>query len=258
MPAPWIGDEAARRGLPWGRVPPWEGLRARVRLMPGLCRPGPAGCLVCRGPAGPGYALCYQCAQHETLAHGLLADAVVPISYAVRGSAFARDLWRYKSWQDTDVAVRAALLALLLVFLNGHGDCVWHAARMPSPDRLVVVPSGSGRLGPHPLRGMVTPYLRLPPIPLTLRPGEQGRDLNTGRFAVGAPVAGANVLLLDDTWVSGGSVQSAAAALKLAGAARVAAVLLGRHVNPASPGAAALTAAGGRYDPAECAICGNL
>jgi orotate phosphoribosyltransferase len=43
------------------------------------------------------------------------------------------------------------------------------------------------------------------------------------------------VLLVDDTWVSGGSGQSAAAALKTAGARRVALVVLGRHVDPADP-----------------------
>ena len=40
--------------------------------------------------------------------------------------------------------------------------------------------------------------------------------------------------------MSGGSAQSAAAALKLAGARRVAVVVLGRHVDPADPRSAAL------------------
>jgi hypothetical protein len=267
MSAPATGSAAAGPaavaaapldGLSWGPLPSWERLRARVGLMPGLYRPGSAGCLVCRGPTTPGYTRCYQCAQHAALAGGLLADAVVPISCAVRGTAFARDLWRYKSWPDTDVAVRASLLALLLVFLRDHGGCVWRSAGMSSADRLVIVPSGCGRSGRHPLERMVTPYLRLPSARLLLRPGEQGRDLNRWRFTVSGPVAGANVLLLDDTWVSGGSVQSAAAALKLAGAKRVAAVLLGRHVNTADSRSARFAAALSRYDSAKCAICGNL
>jgi len=40
------------------------------------------------------------------------------------------------------------------------------------------------------------------------------------------PAAGASVLLLEDSWVSGASAQSAAAALKLAGARHVAIVVL--------------------------------
>jgi orotate phosphoribosyltransferase len=66
----------------------------------------------------------------------------------------------------------------------------------------------------------------------------------------------ASVLLLDDTWVSGASAQSAAAALKLAGARHVAVVVLGRHVNPADPASAALLDSlhPARYDPSICAV----
>ena len=46
-----------------------------------------------------------------------------------------------------------------------------------------------------------------------------------------SPPSGEHVLLIDDTWTTGGHVQSAAAALKAAGAGRVVAVVLGRHLN---------------------------
>jgi orotate phosphoribosyltransferase len=39
------------------------------------------------------------------------------------------------------------------------------------------------------------------------------------------------VLLIDDTWTTGGSVQAAACALKHAGARRVGVVVIGRHIN---------------------------
>jgi adenine/guanine phosphoribosyltransferase-like PRPP-binding protein len=66
----------------------------------------------------------------------------------------------------------------------------------------------------------------------------------------------ADVLLIDDTWVSGASAQSAAAALKLAGARRVAIVVLGRHLDPADPRAGQLVARlrPGPYDPSKCAV----
>jgi hypothetical protein len=126
---------------------------------------------------------------------------------------------------------------------------------MPPPGRLAVVPTGCGRPGPHPLLRLARPYLRLPLSPLAIRPGRQGRDLDVHRFRAGQVPAGAAVLLLDDTWVSGASAQSAAAALKLAGAAYVATVVLGRHVNPADPRAAPLMArlTPGPYDPSMCA-----
>lgn len=223
-----------------------------------------ACCDVCRGPVGPGYARCYQCGQHDLFGHGLLADAVVPVSYAVKGTAFARDLWRYKSRPgpgpgppDPSIRrARASILALLLIFLTDHGGCVWRHAGMPPPGRLAVVPTGYGRPGPHPLLSLASPYLRLPVCPLAMRPGRQGRDLDQGRFLAPRVPAGTSVLLLEDSWVSGASAQSAAAALKLAGARHVAVVALGRHVNPADPGAAPLLArlAPSGYDSLACAV----
>jgi len=218
--------------------------------------PPAAACTVCRGPARSGYARCYQCETHEMLGHGLLADAVVPISYAVKGTPFAEDLWRYKSSREAGAPAGRSLLALLLAFLDDHAGCVWRRAAMPGPDRLAVVPSGLGRPGSHPLLALASPHVSLPLWPLAIRPGHQGRDLDVHRFQASVGQRGCGVLLLDDTWVSGASAQSAAAALKLAGAGRVAIVVLGRHVNPADPRGARFAAglASGPYDPAACAV----
>jgi hypothetical protein len=217
---------------------------------------GPAVCVLCRGPVRPGFARCYQCARHDLAAQGLLADAVVPISYAVKGTAFAASLWSYKSWSTPSAAARTSLRALLLAFLHDHGACVWRRAGMPAPGRLAVVPTGCGRQGPHPLLTLAGPYLRLPVTRLVIRPGEQGRDPNVNRFSAERSRPGASVLLLEDTWVSGASAQSAAAALKLAGARHVAVVVLGRHIDPADQmgGPLALRLAPAPYDPAKCAV----
>ena len=222
----------------------------------GPCPARAAACTVCRGPARPGFARCYQCESHHLLGPGLLADAVVPVSYAVRGTAFADDLWRYKSGRAPGAPARRSVLALLLAFLDDHGACIWRRAAMPAPDRLAVVPSGCGRPGPHPLLGLASPYLPLPLWPLAIRPGSQGRDLDVRRFQAGRAESGSSVLLVDDTWVSGASAQSAAAALKLAGAGHVAIVVLGRHVNPADPRTARLAAelTPRPYDPSACAV----
>ncbi|MGH3203292.1 MAG: hypothetical protein ACRDP5_14735 [Streptosporangiaceae bacterium] len=289
-----------------GQTAGWDRLRLRLRsATPPLYPPAPrpagspaADCAVCRGPVRPGFARCYQCDRHALLGSALLADAVVPISYAIKGTPFADHLWRYKSTPRpssssaspapvlvpsssaspalvpvpssfaspgpvlapaaarTPVLARASVLALLLAFLADHGPCVWQRAGMPPPDLLAVVPTGAGRPGPHPLLRMVSPYLRLPACRLALRPGRQGRDLDLDRFEILTRPAGASVLLLDDTWVSGASAQSAAAALKLAGARHVAVVVLGRHVNPGAPASAALLAGltAARYDPSACAV----
>lgn len=233
---------------------PVQAPAARAGPEPGP--PRPRACVVCRGPVRPGCARCYQCGRHAHLAPGLLADVVVPISYAVKGTALSADLWRYKSWPVPIARARASLLALLLAFLHDHGGCVWQHGGMPAPGRLAVVPTGCGRPGPHPLLELAAPYLRLPSTRLVIRPGCQGRELNVHRFRADPTAAGASVLLLDDSWVSGASAQSAAAALKLAGARHVAIVVLGRHLDPADPAAGPLTArlTPGPYDPARCAV----
>jgi hypothetical protein len=233
----------------------WDRLRRRACVYPPE-PPGRAGiCAVCRGPAAPGYARCYQCGRHERLGPALLADAVVPISYAVKGTAFAGDLWRYKAGRDP-AGAQASLLALLLVFLHDHGACVWRQAGMAAPGLLAVVPTGCGRPGPHPLLELVAPYLRLRPAPLVIRPGRQGRDPDETRFYAERGQLNADILLLDDSWVSGASAQSAAAALKRAGARRVAVIVLGRHLDPADRLGAPLAArlVPGPGDPGRCAV----
>ena len=163
----------------------------------------------------------------------MLADVVAPAAYAPKGGPLATDLWRYKSGRPEAKQAGTALLALLLVFLHDHGPRIWQRAGLAAPTHACVVPSGRGRLGPHPLQALVSGYLALPWVTLQARAGcgPLARDLDPERFEAPRPVTGAAVLLLDDTWTSGGTMQSAAVALKRAGARSVAAVVLGRHVE---------------------------
>jgi hypothetical protein len=202
-----------------------------------------SACRTCRGPVRAGFARCYQCDLARREAGGLLADVVAPIGYAVKGGPLARDLWRYKSGRDGAAAAGERLRDMFAGFLRDHGQCVWRAAGMAGgPAAVAVVPSGQGRPGPHPLAGVVRSCVALPMAGLSVGPAgaARGRDVTIGWLRVSGQVAGPGVLLVDDTWVSGGSAQSAAAALKLAGAARVATVVLGRHMDPADPRSAGL------------------
>jgi hypothetical protein len=211
-------------------------------------------CRTCRGPAGAGFARCYQCELALSEARGLLADAVAPVGYAVRGGPLAGDLRRYKSDRAAAAEVEAAavrLRDLLAGFLADRGQSVWAAAGMTAgPTAAAVVPSGPGRRGAHPLAGLVRSCVALPLVRLAVVPAEiHARGVNPFWVRVGDPVAGGDILVVDDTWVSGGSAQSAAAALKLAGARRVAVVVLGRHVNPADPASARFLAEIGEKIP---------
>ena len=217
----------------------WQRLRARVSRQ-ALSAPRPAAgglCAFCRGPARPGQTRCYRCDLYRECLPGLLPDVVAPVAYAAKGGPHATNLWRYKSGGPGAAAARHALSALLLVFLRDHGPCVWRRAGMTGPTRVAVVPSCRGRAGTHPLQALAAPYLALPWVRLALARGDDpaARDPDPGRFAA-ERVTGASVLLLDDTWTSGASATSAAAALRLAGARSVAVIVLGRHLDAPAPG----------------------
>jgi len=215
---------------------PWDILRARARAatvaLPAVPGPGPGVCACCRGAARPGFARCFHCRLHAESAPGLLADVVAPVAFAPKGSRLATDLWVYKSDRSGAREAGRTLLALLLVYLREEGPRVWQRAGMPAPACACVVPSGRGRPGPHPLQALVRGCLTLPWVPLLARPGGDtwGRALDPGRFCAPRPLTGQAVLLLDDTWTSGGTAQSAAVALKRAGARSVAVVVVGRHM----------------------------
>ncbi|HVB41108.1 MAG TPA: phosphoribosyltransferase [Streptosporangiaceae bacterium] len=179
---------------------------------------------------------------------------VVPVAYAVKGSPHARHLWQYKSAGRTDAEPAASLLqALALVFLREHGACLRRMAGATAT-HLAVVPTARGRPGTHPLRSLVEPYLIRPWADLAARPGgEQCRDLDPARFSAG-PLPGARVLLLDDTWTTGASAQSAAMALRRAGARSVVVVVLGRHIGRAAGGLTAVGTAAMPFRADSCAV----
>jgi hypothetical protein len=181
---------------------------------------------------------------------------VVPVAYAIKGGPHAMRLWHYKSISGlrnrelggtpasgpgAEIAGMAVdrgrasqlLAALLLVFLRDHGRCGWWGAGLTwPPTHVAVVPSARGRTGPHPLRALISPHLSCRWTDLVAIPDyHHVRELDPDRF-VAAPVPGGRILLLDDTWTTGASAQSAAMALRRAGARSVATVVLGRHINP--------------------------
>ena len=240
MSAAANGREAEGREAEGQEAEGWDILRARAQAamagLPAVPEPGPGVCASCRGPARRGFARCFHCGLHAESAPGLLADVVAPVACAPKGSRLATDLWLYKSERTGSREAGAALLAMLLVFLHDKAPGVWRAGTAV-PTCACVVPSGRGRPGPHPLQALVHGCLALPWAALVARPGGDpwARALDPGRFRAPRSVHGAAVLLLDDTWTSGGTAQSAAVALKRAGARWVAVVVLGRHL-PAVPG----------------------
>jgi predicted amidophosphoribosyltransferase len=197
-------------------------------------RPGSGVCEVCF-TFTEGHATCFVCG-HQ---HGALA-AVAPISYSVAGGQLHHALAGYKRLGG-DVARRLQLevAAVLWRFLADHEACVARAATMTAStfDLVTTVPSSRReRDEQHPLRRIVGElarptrdrYERL----LTRSHAEvPERTFDPGKYDADRPLSGESVLLIDDTWTTGSCAQSAAAALRQAGAGPVAAVVIGRYVK---------------------------
>jgi predicted amidophosphoribosyltransferase len=195
-------------------------------------RAGPDVCATCFNFTA-GYTHCYACAHSQSV-----LDAVVPVSYSVGREQLHHALASYKRL-DGDVARRlgAILAAILWRFLAQHEACVAKAAGATRFELVTTVPSSDrGRDHHHPLRHIVgelvgptrSRYQRL------LRRTEievPARTFSQDKFEATCRLDGEPVLLIDDTWTTGTSAQSAAATLKAAGAGPVAAVVIGRHLN---------------------------
>lgn len=205
-------------------------LRNTVHL-PGLT------CARCRGTMlEPGQHICDRCASYPA---DTTADLLGSIIYGVDGLPSAEILRDYKDATPRD-DVRATMLLLLAVTLSQHLTC---AGGLVGADltRWATVPSLSQIGSPHPLRTMLTTILpaAFPEIRIAASQAAVGagyvdrRRLNPALYRVqGTVPAGQHVLVVDDTWVSGGHAQSVAMALKQAGAAHVSILTVGRWLNP--------------------------
>ena len=195
-------------------------------------RRGPDVCGTCFNFTA-GYSRCYACAHGEPV-----LDALVPISYSVAREQLHHALASYKRL-DGDVAGRlqAILAAILWRFLAEHEPCVARAANAERFELVTTIPSGDReRDDCHPLRRIVGELVgptRQRHHRILRRTGTEApaRTFSTARFEATSQLQCQSVLLIDDTWTTGSSAQSAAAALKVAGAGRIAAVVIGRHLN---------------------------
>jgi hypothetical protein len=143
-------------------------------------------------------------------------------------------------------------------FLQRWGpDADWPARRVDREWLWAAVPSvRSGRKGEHPFRVLASKVLNAGrEVRLRVAEGAGGRGFDPGLFECDSLPGGAAVLVVDDSWTSGGNVLSAAAALRRAGAASVNAMVLGRLLNPAAwePSRRFIDAGGLRrgFDPAR-------
>lgn len=202
---------------------------------------GPHVCFVCGTSVAGTYPMCYQCSQAAQLLPAC-ADAVAAIALSVKGRQYAHELWAYKNApsEETRAVLQLRLCALLWRWVQGHEACLARRAGVPGFDRVAVVPSTSGRTY-APLGQMVGQVVS----PLVDRYSElltyndeapADRSFDAQKFRPRMRLDGDSVLLIDDTWTTGGHAQSAAAVLRGAGAAAVGVLVLGRHFTTQQAG----------------------
>ena len=80
-------------------------------------------------------------------------------------------------------------------------------------------------------------------------------EFDPAKYLTSRRLEGEAVLLIDDTWTTGASAQSAAASLVSAGAGTVAAVVIGRHINREWGDNDARLRALPRFGWDTCALC---
>jgi hypothetical protein len=198
---------------------------------------GPGVCAVCRSGPRPGYAVCFSCQEvMRQVSHPVLT--VVPISLYAVNSQLWHVLRYYKDGSGRSAELLATQVAAIIArFTARHLRCVAAAA---GGDPAVVTSVPSTRLPPrpgrHPLETAIMRAARLAPRyqPLLVRgPGHADHNqADDDAFTVPRRLGGERVLLLDDTFTTGARLQSAASALRLHGASAVAAVVVGRVINP--------------------------
>jgi len=195
-------------------------------------RHGPGVCRTCFNLTD-GYDRCYACSETNRA-----LDAMLPISYSVANEQLHHVLATYKrSHGLTAHRFQSELAAVIWRHLSHHEACLARAAGAAHFDAVTAVPSSLlFRDDVHPLHHIVAELVgptRSRYARLLRRTGTPiaPHSFSPDKYEPATAPTGRSVLLIDDTWTTGANAQSAAAALKSAGASTVAALVVGRHIS---------------------------
>ncbi|MBX6370535.1 MAG: hypothetical protein IRZ04_21400 [Rhodospirillales bacterium] len=179
-----------------------------------------------------GFDTCYACGHHRRA-----ADAVLPISYSPHLGQLHAALRGYKESWPHSRRLTIELAAVLWRFLHLHERCLASRVGVSHFDVVTTVPSSDvGRDAAHPLHEIVRRLVghTANRFERLLRPTGvevEKRAVDARRYAAPRRLGGEAVLLIDDTWTTGASAESAAHVLKVAGAGVAAVVVIGRHIH---------------------------
>ncbi|ERS39771.1 hypothetical protein D8M27_08445 [Corynebacterium pseudodiphtheriticum] len=186
-------------------------------------------CLKCRGTVKSGFARCYKC--ERAYPPNAFPDAMGFGIYAQAGQQSGSVMRRYKGEQPV-LLHQTIVLALAMMGVR-------QAMQRFPIDVITFVPSLSDRKGPHPLARIInqaaskTGYRGNVEEALKAGSGmDNPRGYATSNFQTQETVVhGKNILLIDDTWASGGHFLSATGALRQGGAQSVIGLSLARWLK---------------------------
>lgn len=186
-------------------------------------------CLKCRGTVKSGFTRCYKC--ERAYPPNTFPDAMGFGIYAQAGQQSGSVMRRYKGEQPV-LLHQTIVLALAMMGVR-------QAMQRFPIDVITFVPSLSDRKGPHPLARIINQAVSKTGyrgnVEEALKAGsgvDNPRGYATSNFQTQEIVVhGKNILLIDDTWASGGHFLSATGALRQGGAQSVIGLSLARWLK---------------------------
>lgn len=218
-------------------------------------------CRICMGPtrtkngSSEHWEICWPCQQHQSISDispGELADTIGFIIYALENEDGSvdqslRDMYQYKQippGQSSHQGISEPGQRIRTLLYTTLRDNLPVLAQTISPVEVIThVPSTSSTPGrdrealANALDSALGHISDIAPHQRLLTPSDAQssppRTINPARFSVTNPaaVAGQHVLLVEDTWVTGASAQSAAISLHRAGAHQVTVVCIARMLK---------------------------
>ena len=213
-----------------------EASAAYQRAMRNIPRDRSDTCKVCHTFMDPNPSYGGECISCGRQPNGF--DLVAPISYSEHGGQLHTALWTYKNAEQEPVRTYAAvrLESILWRYIEDHESCLAAAVGVPGRfDLVTTVPSSDpARDEISMLRAVVEvtgPVMDRNVRLLEPTGAVDGRAFNAERYRAVRSLDGQSILVIDDTWTSGGHSQSAVHVLKEAGAGPVVLVVIGRHLR---------------------------
>lgn len=185
-------------------------------------------CAVCFTPVEQGH-YCDPCSFHRQSSG--IADRTCSLTYAFAGEQSGYVMRGYKA--ATPVNEHVAVVAGLMILGGTHNECAERIAGV-GISHWSFVPSLPHKPGEHPFRRLARTSGKGAEVQLKAAEYVHNpRSLNGGNFQAPGPLPPrSHVLLMDDTWVAGGHIQSAALALRRAGAAQISTMTAARWLKP--------------------------